>query len=115
MDEYDFVNFLASGQELMQKRVYHSDYSMYLDETFQLDRESGVIVVTMKDLTEENKQRRKNLETKMQAASLADEIVNKQLRIVHEIAFLLGETAAETKTAVKDLKDAILLDEGEEK
>lgn len=115
VDEYDFVNFLASGQELMQKRVYHSDYNMYLDETFQLDRESGVVVVTMKDLTQENKQRRENLEAKMQAASLADEIVNKQLRIVHEIAFLLGETAAETKTAVKDLKDAILLDEGEEK
>lgn len=115
MDEYDFVTFLASGKDLLQKRVYHSDYSMYLEETFQLDRESGVIVVTMKDLTQENTQKRKNMETKLQAASLADEIVNKQLRIVHEIAFLLGETAAETKTAVKDLKDAILLDEGEEK
>lgn len=114
MDEYDFVSFLASGKDMMQKKVYHSDYSIYLDETFQLDRESGVIVVTLKDLTAENKQKRQNMATKMQAASLADEIVNKQLRIVHEIAFLLGETAAETKTAVKDLKDAILLEEEEQ-
>ena len=32
-------------------------------------------------------------------------------RIVHEIASLLGETAAETKVAVHDLKEAIMLDE----
>ena len=42
---------------------------------------------------------------------MADEIVARQLRIVHEIASLLGETAAETKIAVEDLKQTILMDE----
>jgi transcriptional regulator with PAS, ATPase and Fis domain len=111
MDEYDFVTFLSSGESMSQKRAYLPDYSLFLDETFQLDRESGTVVVTMKDLTEETRQKRKNNQTKLQAAALADEIVNKQLRTVHEIAFLLGETAAETKAAVKDLKDAIMLEE----
>ena len=40
-----------------------------------------------------------------------DDIIANQLRIVHEIASLLGETAAETKVAVHDLKEAIMLDE----
>ena len=111
MDEYDLVTFLASGQPTAQKRTFLTDASLYLEQTFQLDRESGTVLVTLKDLTEETRQRRRNSETKMQAAALADEIVNKQLRTVHEIAFLLGETAAETKSAVKDLKDAILLEE----
>lgn len=111
MDEYDFVSFLASGESMTQKRTYLTDANLYLMQTFQMDRESGTILVTLKDLTEETRQKRKNSETKMQAAALADEIVNKQLRTVHEIAFLLGETAAETKSAVKDLKDAILLEE----
>ena len=44
-------------------------------------------------------------------ATMADEIVARQLRIVHEIASLLGETAAETKIAVEDLKQTILMDE----
>ena len=113
MDEYDFVSFLASGEKMSQKRTFLTDANLYLLQTFQLDRDSGTILVTLKDLTEETRQRRKISETKMQAAKLADEIVNKQLRTVHEIAFLLGETAAETKSAVKDLKDAILLEEDE--
>ena len=49
--------------------------------------------------------------TKIHAADLADDIIANQLRIVHEIASLLGETAAETKVAVHDLKEAIMLDE----
>ncbi len=115
LDEYDFVSFLASGQTHMQKQVYNAEYAIYMEETFQLDQETGVILVILKDLTNETKQKRQNMATKLQAAALADEIVDKQLRIAHEIAFLLGETAAETKTAVKDLKDAILLEEEEHK
>lgn len=111
MDEYDFVTFLASGELSAHKRTYLTDTKLYLEQTFQLDRESGTVLVTLKDLTEETRQKRRNSQTKLQAAALADEIVNKQLRTVHEIAFLLGETAAETKSAVKDLKDAILLEE----
>ena len=38
----------------------------------------------------------------------------KQLRIVHEIASLLGETAAETKLAVAQLKQTILEEENEQ-
>jgi hypothetical protein len=41
---------------------------------------------------------------------MADDIVDKQLRIVHEIASLLGETAAETKVAVTELKETIMME-----
>ena len=39
---------------------------------------------------------------------MADKLAEEQLRIVHEIASLLGETAADTKVAVEDLKQTIL-------
>ena len=45
---------------------------------------------------------------------IADQIIAKQLRIVHEIASLLGETAAETKVALTRLKSTVAMDEGEE-
>ena len=38
---------------------------------------------------------------------LADKVVEKQMRIVQEIASLLGETAAETKIALSKLKESI--------
>ena len=38
---------------------------------------------------------------------VADQVVDKQMRIVQEIAYLLGETAAETKVALSKLKESI--------
>ena len=38
---------------------------------------------------------------------VADKVVDKQMRIVQEIASLLGETAAETKIALAKLKESI--------
>ena len=46
-----------------------------------------------------------------QTVEVADRVVEKQMRIVQEIASLLGETAAETKIALSNLKESIT-DEG---
>ena len=40
--------------------------------------------------------------------------MEKQLRIINEIASLLGESAAETKVAISELKDAVILEYEEE-
>ena len=45
---------------------------------------------------------------------MADDIVDKQLRIVHEIASLLGESAAETKVAISKLKEAVMMENEEQ-
>ena len=42
-----------------------------------------------------------------QTVEIADRVVDKQMRIVQEIASLLGETAAETKIALSKLKESI--------
>lgn len=42
-----------------------------------------------------------------QTVEIADRVVDKQMRIVQEIASLLGETAAETKIALTKLKESI--------
>ena len=42
-----------------------------------------------------------------QTVEIADKVVDKQMRIVQEIASLLGETAAETKIALTKLKESI--------
>ena len=42
-----------------------------------------------------------------QTVETADRVVDKQMRIVQEIASLLGETAAETKIALTKLKESI--------
>ena len=49
--------------------------------------------------------------SKDDTAAIADQIVEKQLRMVHEIASLLGETAAETKIAISDLKESVIMED----
>lgn len=115
MDEYEFVHLISSGEESRKKRTYLTDYNLYLELVFQFDKANGVVVVTLKDITKEKAQKRQSTQAKIQAAAMADAIVDKQLRTVHEIAYLLGETAAETKSAIKDLKDTILLDESDDR
>ena len=46
-------------------------------------------------------------EISRQTVEVADKVVDKQMRIVQEIASLLGETAAETKIALSKLKESI--------
>ena len=56
---------------------------------------------------EEELQREKKEDISRQTVEIADRVVDKQMRIVQEIASLLGETAAETKIALTKLKESI--------
>ena len=61
----------------------------------------------MRDVSEEEQARRRKEDIDRQTAEIADKVVEKQMRIVQEIASLLGETAAETKIALTKLKESI--------
>lgn len=61
----------------------------------------------MRDITDEQIEREKRVDVIRQTAEVADSVVEKQMRIVQEIASLLGETAAETKIALTKLKESI--------
>ena len=61
----------------------------------------------MRDVTDEENERKKKEKISRQTVEIADNVVDKQMRIVQEIASLLGETAAETKIALAKLKESI--------
>ena len=61
----------------------------------------------MRDVTDEELEREKKEAFSRQTIETADRVVEKQMRIVQEIASLLGETAAETKIALTKLKESI--------
>ena len=61
----------------------------------------------LRDVTDEESERKSKEELSRQTIETADKVVDKQMRIVQEIASLLGETAAETKIALTKLKESI--------
>ena len=82
-------------------------YGKYVDKTIVYDREYRLILGILRDVTEEETQRERKETIRRQTVEIADKVVDKQMRIVQEIASLLGETAAETKIALTKLKESI--------
>lgn len=107
LDPGDFVGVLSSGKDIHNKRVYLAEYEKYVEETVIYDKEYRLLLCIMRDVTEEETQREKKENISRQTVEIADRVVDKQMRIVQDIASLLGETAAETKIALTKLKESI--------
>ena len=81
--------------------------------TFRIVFEGDVVEIdgirfdVLLTVTDEENEREKKERIGRQTIEVADKVVDKQMRIVQEIASLLGETAAETKIALSKLKESI--------
>ncbi|MBE7019620.1 MAG: histidine kinase [Ruminococcaceae bacterium] len=107
MDPSDFMQVQETGKNIKNKKVYLAEYDRYVEESVVYDRDSRMLIGIMRDITDEQKEREKKENISKQTVEVADKVVDKQMRIVQEIASLLGETAAETKIALAKLKESI--------
>lgn len=107
LDPGDFVTVLSTGKDIHNKRVYLAEYEKYVEQTVVYDKEYRLLLAIMRDVTEQEAQREKKESISRQTVEIADKVVDRQMRIVQDIASLLGETAAETKIALTKLKESI--------
>ena len=107
MDPKPFMDVLQTGKDLRDFRTYLAEYNKYVKYTIIHDRDYHLLICIMRDETEEQTARRQKEDFSRQTVEIADKVVEKQMRIVQEIASLLGETAAETKIALAKLKESI--------
>ena len=107
LDPTVYMNVLTSGKNVKNERVYLAEYSRYVEQSVVYDRDSHLLVGIMRDITDEEYERERKESISRKTIEVADKVVDKQMRIVQEIASLLGETAAETKIALSKLKESI--------
>jgi uncharacterized Fe-S cluster-containing protein len=107
LDPSLFIEVKNSGRDIRNRKVYLAEYKRYVEESIIFDRESRLLIGIMRDITDEEYDREKRESMKAQTIEVADRVVDKQMRIVQEIASLLGETAAETKIALSKLKEQV--------
>ena len=107
LDTAIFKRVLSSRRSVRNERVYLADYNKYVEETVVYDGNYNMLVCILRDITDEENEREKKESISRQTVEVADKVVDKQMRIVQEIASLLGETAAETKIALTKLKESI--------
>ena len=107
LDPTAFIHVLHRGDEIRNQRIFLAEYNRYVEQTIVHDKDSHLLIGIIRDVTDEQKakERKENLDRK--TVEVADKVVEKQMRIVQEIASLLGETAAETKIALSKLKESI--------
>lgn len=107
MDPSVFYEVQKKRFNIHNRRVYLAEYKRYVELTVVYDTDNHLFIGIMRDITDEEKEREKKESISKQTIETADKVVDKQMRIVQEIASLLGETAAETKIALTKLKESI--------
>ena len=107
LDPTVFMQVKSTGRSVRDQRTYLAEYKKYIRQTVVYDPDSRMLVGIMRDITDEEIDRDKKAKINKQTLEVADTVVEKQMRIVQEIASLLGETAAETKIALTKLKESI--------
>ena len=107
LDPKPFLQVLESKRAVRNRRTYLAEYDKYVEQTIIYDPNYHMLLCIMRDITEQETEREKREKLRNQTVETADNVVDKQMRIVQEIASLLGETAAETKIALTKLKESI--------
>lgn len=107
LDPAPFVKVLETKRGIKDARTYLAEYEKYVEQTIVYDETYHMLICIMRDVTDEENEREKKEDISRQTVEIADKVVDKQMRIVQEIASLLGETAAETKIALTKLKESI--------
>lgn len=103
----DFLEVLNKGVNIHNKSVYLAEYEKHVEQTIIYDKGYHLLICILRDVTEEETIREQKESISQHTVEIADKVVDKQMRIVQEIASLLGETAAETKIALSKLKESI--------
>ena len=107
LDPSVFSQVKNTGRSVRNKRMYLAEYKRYIEMTVVYDADTHMLIGIMRDVTDEVLAQEKKEHISRHTVEVADKVVEKQMRIVQEIASLLGETAAETKIALTKLKESI--------
>ncbi len=102
-----YFEVMTNARNIHDRLTYLEEYQKYIEETIIYDKTYQIIISIMKDVTVEEKLRQKKEKVNKQTVEIADKVIEKQMRVVQEIASLLGETTAETKIALTNLKESL--------
>ena len=107
LDPTDFMTVKNTGVSIKNKKVYLAEYDKHVYQTIIFDKQYKMLVCIMRDITQEQRDKSSKDMLSRKTIETTDKVIEKQMRVVHEIASLLGETAAETKIALTKLKESI--------
>ena len=107
IDPKIFQEVKLTGSNVVNRIMYLPDYLKHVEISVLYDRSYNIIMCIMRDVTKEQAVREQKEAIRQHTVEVTDQVVEKQMRVVQEIASLLGETTAETKIALTKLKESL--------
>lgn len=104
LDIEDYLNSILSGNLRKEQTKHLLNYNKVVDETIIYDSQYKILIILMRDITAQTRENEARRKMNRETLEITDKVIEKQMRIVQEIASLLGETTAETKAALSKLQ-----------
>lgn len=113
IDPSDFQWVFDTKQSIHGKKVTYSEFHLSTLQNLVYIEKEDAVLATFIDITQQEDQAREEYEKKLDTIDLAQKVIHKQMMVAQEIAGLLGETTAETKTTLTKLCKSLLEDGSE--
>ncbi|OCN03646.1 hypothetical protein A4S06_05710 [Erysipelotrichaceae bacterium MTC7] len=95
------------GKNTYDKQIYLAEFDKHINLTVIADRAYHILICVIRDISDEIKRQNEQENYRKSTVEITDQLIDKQMRTVQEIASLLGETTAETKVALTKLKESM--------
>lgn len=111
MDATHFMLAQTQHSNKTLQKLFIPKTGIYINQTISILKDKNILFSVLTDITEEVKHHGRLAQVKRDTLEVTDQVVKKQMRVAQEIASLLGETTAETKVALLQLKQMLQQEE----
>lgn len=112
IDTEDVEEVFRTHTSIHSRKVIYPELNLATIQNIAYISKGNLVLATFIDVTREEKQEQQEYEKRKATIELAQKVIYKQMMVAQEIAGLLGETTAETKTTLTKL--CSLIDDGNE-
>jgi len=106
-DAQDFQRVWESGKIINGKLREYLHHQLLVNQVIFPIEDEGIIACIMADFSHELEQRKELAQLKQETIKKVNQVVDNQMKVVQEIAGLLGETTAETKVSLLKIIEMI--------
>jgi len=103
-----FHKLLNQNEDIMSRKIYEHTLDKYFLVDLIYDSDKQQTTVFFMDISAHEKNKMELERVKKDTLEKTNEVIDKQMRVVQEIAGLLGETTAETRMSLNELRDLII-------
>lgn len=99
-DVEDFKRVWEKNEVIRGKEKEYPAHNLYVRRVIFPIQDENIIACIMVDITQEWQRKKEMMKLKTETVAKVNEVVDNQMKVLQEIAGLLGETTAETKVSL---------------